>query len=204
LENKIINMLVIVEDTFHKNKNSERHMAIFYWLRVNCPWIFKGSLGLTKCFSKDGKIPEFLEILKNEHLVGRESLQPKDLKQILRDMRVDDEEIKLWFKKLMWYYLVDQLLLCSSNTKYLRKSLWRLLEDLKIFDKVKWAKVVHDHIHEALWDLKGKMDKDGEAWWAYIHRGPSMFPFRPPRVSIQNLKCAYNQFRIWVITKSEY
>ena len=37
LENKIINMLVIVEDTFHKNKNSERHMAIFYWLRVNCP-----------------------------------------------------------------------------------------------------------------------------------------------------------------------
>ena len=38
LENKIINMFVIVEDTFHKKeKNSERHMAIFYWLRVNCP-----------------------------------------------------------------------------------------------------------------------------------------------------------------------
>jgi len=36
LKNKIINMFVIVEDTFHK-KNSERHLAIFYWLRVNCP-----------------------------------------------------------------------------------------------------------------------------------------------------------------------
>jgi len=46
LKNKIINKFVIVEDTFHK-KNSERHMAIFYWLKINCSWVFKGSLGLT-------------------------------------------------------------------------------------------------------------------------------------------------------------
>ena len=116
-------------------------------------------------YHKDGQIPGFFEILKNEH--GGESLQLKELevkhlKQILKDMKVDDEERKLWFKKLMSYYLVDQLLLCSSNIKYLHKGLWRVVEDLKNFDNINWAKAVHDHIHESLGVLKREIEKPGE------------------------------------------
>jgi hypothetical protein len=111
--------------------------------------------------SKDNKILDFVETLKKEHSV-QGTLEIKHLRLILQNMKVDDEERKVWFKKLMSYYVVDELLMCSSNTKIVRKNNWRVVEDLGTFEKINWAKIVYDSIHEALGDLNMKMDKRGE------------------------------------------
>jgi len=52
--------------------------------------------------------------------------------------------------------------MCSSNTKIVRKNNWRVVEDLETFEKINWTKIVYDNIHEALGDLKMKMEKPGE------------------------------------------
>lgn len=180
MENSVFHKLVQVSHARQGSAPLDSTLCTFYDTKNRC-FVFNDQTSFCFCtkevahvlgikdggnaynvFSKDSQIPTFLEILKNEHIGGGGSLQPKHLKQILRDMRVDDEERKLWFKKLMSYYLVDQLLLCSSNVKHLRKSIWKVVEDLEIFDNINWAKAVHDHIHDALGDLKGKMEKPGE------------------------------------------
>nr|GFC18779.1 protein root hair defective 3 [Tanacetum cinerariifolium] len=49
------------------------------------------------------------------------SITASHIKDILRKMTVRDDESKLHFKKLMIYYLIEEVLLCGGNSKNQRK-----------------------------------------------------------------------------------
>jgi hypothetical protein len=109
------------------------------------------------------KFPTFMYDLKKKFVGDNgKTFKSSHLRIILKDMLVDDEHNKLYFKQLLSYFLVEQFLLCSSDSKTLRSSSWVFVKDLEAFEQVNWAKAVFDHICESLKDLKEKMRKPGE------------------------------------------
>ncbi|XP_058743506.1 uncharacterized protein LOC131616248 [Vicia villosa] len=77
-------------------------------------------------------------------------------------MAIDDEQSKSLFKQLLAYFIVDQILLCSSNPKVLRSSSWGAVADMEAFEKINWAKAVFEHICKALKELKELIPNPGQ------------------------------------------
>nr|GFB32681.1 hypothetical protein [Tanacetum cinerariifolium] len=69
------------------------------------------------------------------------------IKDILRKITVGDDESKLHFKKLMIYYLIEEVLLYGGNSKNPRKNVRRLVRNLKKCESVNWVKAIDDHLH---------------------------------------------------------
>ncbi|CAJ2659145.1 unnamed protein product [Trifolium pratense] len=65
-----------------------------------------------------------------------------DLKNLLREMPIINDQSKLYFRQLLFFYLVDQVLVCSGNSKKLNPKSWGAVQDLHAFEKINWAKIV--------------------------------------------------------------
>ncbi|CAJ2641884.1 unnamed protein product [Trifolium pratense] len=85
-----------------------------------------------------------------------------DLKNLLREMPIIDDQSKLYFRQLLSFYLVDQVLVCSGNSKKLNPKSWGAVQDLHAFEKINWAKIVFEHICDSLKHLKGQMCHSGQ------------------------------------------
>nr|GEZ06274.1 ATP synthase subunit alpha, mitochondrial [Tanacetum cinerariifolium] len=59
------------------------------------------------------------------------SITASHIKDILRKITVGDDESKLHFKKLMIYYLIEEVLLCGGNSKNPLKNVRHLVRNLE-------------------------------------------------------------------------
>jgi hypothetical protein len=115
-----------------------------------------------------------------------------DLKNLLREMPIIDDQSKLYFRQLLSFYLVDQVLVCSGNSKKLNPKSWGAVQDLHAFEKINWAKIVFEHICDSLKHLKGQM----------CHSGQHVFKGFAPVVEVcfaQPFFHNFNNFTLWSI-----
>lgn len=128
---------------------------------------------------KDNKFPEYVENLKklySTEVIGKEKtsnedrtttnfgktkreLSNKSLKNILRSMVLDTEEKKIQYKTLLLCYVVDKLLMPSSDTSFVRSSIFGLVQDLEKFENTNWAQTALNAICEAA--VKAKLTYSG-------------------------------------------
>jgi hypothetical protein len=71
----------------------------------------------------------------------KRDLSAASLKSILQNMP-DDEVNRIYYKKLLLFFIVDQFLLPTSEKAYMRSSMSDLVDDLEEFEKINWAKSV--------------------------------------------------------------
>nr|GEY31413.1 protein root hair defective 3 [Tanacetum cinerariifolium] len=98
------------------------------------------------------RFPEYLTDLRTE-LVGEGISGPMKaphIKEILKRMGVGSDEGKACFKQLMSYYLMEEVLMCSSNSKKPRIGTWSLVTDLEKSWSVNWPKAIAEHLHHAM------------------------------------------------------
>jgi len=102
--------------------------------------------------------PDFVAELRERILHKNDNkVTTSDLKMILPKMSVDDDESKLHFRQLLSFFLLDQILLCSSNPKIVLFRSWWAVQDLESFEQFNWAKAIFNHLNDSVGDLKEKM-----------------------------------------------
>ncbi|KAJ0583207.1 hypothetical protein HanOQP8_Chr05g0171931 [Helianthus annuus] len=77
-----------------------------------------------------------------------------DLKKKLKDMSIDDDASKKYFKGLMSYFLVEQVLLCARDATKLRQVYWPVVENVDWRENCNWAKATWNQLHTSLADVK--------------------------------------------------
>ncbi|KAJ0568919.1 hypothetical protein HanRHA438_Chr05g0204791 [Helianthus annuus] len=119
-------------------------------------------------------IHEYMQCSKSSFVFPPKALSkpsPADLKKKLKDMSVDDDASKKYFKGLMSYFLVEQVLLCARDAKKLRKVYWPLVENVDWRENCNWANATWTHLHTSLDDVK-KWCATREKQHCYIGAAP--------------------------------
>nr|GEW88104.1 RHD3/Sey1, P-loop containing nucleoside triphosphate hydrolase [Tanacetum cinerariifolium] len=96
-----------------------------------------------QCMSLSSGFPKHLMDIRDKFVDNAKRGGPitaSHIKDILRKMTVGDDESKLHFKKLMIYYLIEEVLLCGGNSKNPRKNVWRLVRNLEKGEFVNWSR----------------------------------------------------------------
>ncbi|KAL6552290.1 hypothetical protein OROHE_007654 [Orobanche hederae] len=119
------------------------------------------------------KFPKSLLCLGKECLnVDHEvTFKASHFKELLNNMKVVEEEHKSFFMQIMCYYIIEQLLMCSRNTKKPRSSYWGLVIDLDAFEAVNWAQAIHNHLLTSIAELKPKLVADSQRSKQHSFRG---------------------------------
>ncbi|GKE79397.1 hypothetical protein Tco_1545517, partial [Tanacetum coccineum] len=115
-----------------------------------------------ECLSSSPHFPQYLYHLRDQCVTGVEGkILATHIKPMLNGMSIGDDEGKLLFKKLMIYYLIEEVLLCEANsTRVPRAKTWHLVEDIERCESVNWPKAIDQHLRRALvgcqdWDKQG-------------------------------------------------
>lgn len=144
-----------------------------------------------KTCPKSSEFPTYLEVLRNK-FVADANTKDKDantkdrdtntkkkskitlanIKDILKNMTVDDEESKVQFKRLMTYFLIEGMLLCGSDSKKPRCKTWGLVTNLEECWKVNWAEEVDNHLHFSLRTCKEKLKSKPDKEHAFMGATP--------------------------------
>lgn len=108
-----------------------------------------------QCSSNSSKFPDYLDdLIAKFGKKAQGSITEANLKEILREMTVDDAESKQQFRELMTYFLIEEVLLCSSNSKMPRSSSWWMVNNLEACESINWAKATEDHLHRSMASVK--------------------------------------------------
>ncbi|KAK1375847.1 hypothetical protein POM88_032040 [Heracleum sosnowskyi] len=101
----------------------------------------------------------------NEKYRGKtkRSLSLNSLVRILNDMELGTEERREQYKKLICFYVIDQVLLPSSKDGFCRSSYFKYFNDLSVCEGINWAQETLDAIHRAALRIKAKQSKTFDA-----------------------------------------
>ncbi|KAK9077288.1 hypothetical protein SSX86_005625 [Deinandra increscens subsp. villosa] len=100
------------------------------------------------------KFPPYLVNLKAKFdVVAKKGISASQMKNILREMPVDDDKGKRRFRKLIMYYIIEQVLLCCS-TKNMRGRRWWLVKNLEACESINWPKATEDHLYSSMGNAK--------------------------------------------------
>lgn len=116
-----------------------------------------------QCSKLSTQFPFYLKELRAKFVEGdanEGAIMASHMKEILRNMTVDDDESKQKFKQLMSYYLIEQVLLCARNDKKPRSTMWWLVNNLEICETVNWPKETLNHLHSSISDTKTWLEGD--------------------------------------------
>ncbi|GJV42257.1 phospholipase-like protein [Tanacetum coccineum] len=115
-----------------------------------------------ECLSSSPHFPQYLYHLRDQCVTGVEGkILATHIKPMLNGMSIGDDEGNLLFKKLMIYYLIEEVLLCEANsTRVPRAKTWHLVQDIERCESVNWPKAIDQHLRRALvgcqdWDKQG-------------------------------------------------
>ncbi|CAJ2657464.1 unnamed protein product [Trifolium pratense] len=100
---------------------------------------------------------KFLQEVREIANLDGKQLTTANLKSKLKDMPVDDDESRLCFRKLISFFIVDQFLVCSGDPKKPAGKSWGPVQDIDVFDKINWAKIVFEHTCDSITHLKNLM-----------------------------------------------
>ena len=129
------------------------------------------------------KFPEYVTGLKAKFSKGKaKAITEANVKEILKGMTVDDEESKQQFRQLMTYYLLEGVLLCGSNSKMPRSSMWWMVNDLEACESVNWAKATEEHLYKSMayvktWLAKAKLEEGAQAQHGFTGCTPALEVF---------------------------
>ncbi|KAK9699001.1 hypothetical protein RND81_08G146800 [Saponaria officinalis] len=81
-------------------------------------------------------------------------LSPEELKKMLIGMKVNEDEMNnMRCKKLLLYFLLDQILFSTSSSTP-RSFLWQMVEDLDQIESYNWPQSILDWTHSELARVK--------------------------------------------------
>ncbi|GJT61993.1 hypothetical protein Tco_1005526 [Tanacetum coccineum] len=99
-------------------------------------------ISLEECLSSSPHFPQYLYHLRDQCVTGVEGkILATHIKPMLNGMSIGDDEGNLLFKKLMIYYLIEEVLLCEANsTRVPRAKTWHLVQDIQRWLSKDWDK----------------------------------------------------------------
>ncbi|GKD68443.1 hypothetical protein Tco_1322533 [Tanacetum coccineum] len=102
--------------------------------------------------SSSPHFPQYLFKLRGELVSGAKGkISANHIRAMLMGMSVGDDEGKLIFKKLMIFYLMEEVILCEANSSRVpRAKMWQLVEDIEKCETVNWPKAIEQHLRGAL------------------------------------------------------
>ncbi|GKE36655.1 hypothetical protein Tco_1460060 [Tanacetum coccineum] len=159
--------------------------------------------------------PKYLMDLRAKFVgdAGKRDITVANMKDILREMTVDDDESMRQFRELMTYYLIEEVLLCSSNAKIPRKTMWWTVRNLEACESVNWAKATEDHLHTSMANAKAWLEAGAYGEHSFVGAAPVLEAIiydripkmRPPPPTwstesppIQKYKSQRNNARDWI------
>nr|GFC12402.1 protein root hair defective 3 [Tanacetum cinerariifolium] len=112
--------------------------------------------------SSSPHFPQYVFELRGELVNGAEGkIMANHIRTMLMKMSVDDDEKKLIFKRIMIYYLFEEVLLSEANSNRVpRAKIWQFAEDLEKVETVNWPKAIEQHLRGALAGCK-KWENNG-------------------------------------------
>ncbi|KAL5062980.1 hypothetical protein RYX36_024717 [Vicia faba] len=106
------------------------------------------------------ELPKFVYDLMTKFNIGSsEKIQTTQIKKLLCEIDVNEEESKCNFRKLLSFYLIELFFISSPDYRRPRKSSWKMVEDLDAFEKVNWAKAICDNLYLSFGKLKDAMNQ---------------------------------------------
>ncbi|KAK1391151.1 hypothetical protein POM88_019329 [Heracleum sosnowskyi] len=107
----------------------------------------------------------------------KRDLSANSLIQILNQMPVDTDERRDQYRQLVRLYVVEQIFLPSSESKYIRSSSYKYCEDGPTFESINWAQAILDLIYVAIEKNTRTFAACSSAFQALIYdKMPSLIP----------------------------
>jgi hypothetical protein len=121
--------------------------------------------------SHEATFPQFIFDLKRElNLPLSKKLTTSEVKFILQNMDIADEESQTNFRKLLSFFWIEHILLCPfADPKLPRSSYSPIVENLDALENVNWPKLIFDHLHFSFDKLKNVKKSPGKGDQHYFY-----------------------------------
>ncbi|KAK1391150.1 hypothetical protein POM88_019328 [Heracleum sosnowskyi] len=131
-------------------------------------------LFVTKHYKKERRDREDMDKIRKRI---KRDLSANSLIQILNQMPVDTDERRDQYRQLVRLYVVEQIFLPSSESKYIRSSSYKYCEDGPTFESINWAQAILDLIYVAIEKNTRTFAACSSAFQALIYdKMPSLIP----------------------------
>ncbi|KAD5317327.1 hypothetical protein E3N88_17273 [Mikania micrantha] len=139
----------------------------------------KGSIYQENLDANENLEPSYVNDLRTEFSSSVGAFTVKQMKEILKNMTVNDAESKQRFRTLLTFYLIEQVLLCHRNCR-VSTSLWSSVVDLDACERVNWAKATEDQLHKSMKEAQAWVEKNDSNQHIFTGATPAILYERIP------------------------